>query len=243
MDPSVSPMDRSPTAPDTGSEADQRPSERTTAVQIAIFGATGTTGRAVLDEALTRNHRVRALVRDPDALVRSDELGVVVGDVLDHQAVEQTVGGCDAVVSLLGAGMRRTTLRTDGTRVIVEAMQRRGVRRLVSQSVFGLGDSAPALPRHWRLVVKPILLRNAYRDHAGQEQVVAASGLDWTITRPVSLRDVEPTGRYVEGSPRAMTDITLRIGLVDLARFTLDQLDRDTHLRCRPGISYQRNRP
>ena len=207
-------------------------------MQVAIFGATGTTGRFVLTEALARGHRVGALVRDPDALERHDGLDLVVGDVLDPEAVEKTIAGSDAVVSLLGAGMRRTTVRTDGTRVIVEAMQRMGVSRLISQSVFGLGDSSASLPRRWRLLVKPLLLRNAYGDHAGQEAIVAASGLDWTITRPVSLRDTEPTGRYLDGPAHAMTDITLRIGLADLARFTLDQLDDDTYLHRRPGISY-----
>ena len=57
-------------------------------------------------------------------------------------------------------------------------------RERVSQSVFGLGDGAEKLRLHWKLVVKPLILRNAYRDHAGQEAVVASSGLDWTITRP-----------------------------------------------------------
>ena len=56
-------------------------------------------------------------------------------------------------------------------------------RRLVSQSVFGLGDKEK-LPLHWKLLVKPLILRNAYRDHDGQEAVIAASDLDWVITRP-----------------------------------------------------------
>ena len=207
-------------------------------MNVTIFGATGTTGRFVLEEALARGHAVTALTRRPDELDDHENLEVVAGDVLDPEAVEKVVIGHDAVISALGAGMRRTTLRTDGTRNIVEAMQRQGVRRLVSQSVFGLGDGAEKLPLHWKLVVKPLILRNAYRDHAGQEAVVASSGLDWTITRPVSLRDTEPTGRYQDGPAAAMNDITLKIGLTDLARFTLDQLESDKYLHRRPGISY-----
>jgi putative NADH-flavin reductase len=81
-------------------------------------------------------------------------------------------------------------------------------------------------------------LRNAYRDHAAQEAVVASSDLDWTLTRPVSLRDVEPTGRYQDGPAAAMDKITLKIGLTDFARFTLDQLETNKYLHRRPGISY-----
>ena len=208
-------------------------------MDIAVFGATGTTGRFVVEEALERGHRVTALTRDSRRLgLDHERLTQVTGDVLDPATVDRVVAGSDAVVSLLGAGMRRTTLRTDGTRNIVRAMQRNGVRRLISQSIFGLGESAKKLPLHWRLLVKPLILRNAYRDHEGQEAVVGGSDLDWTITRPVSLRDREPTGRYQDGPAAAMNGITLKIGLTDLARFTLDQLESDRYLHRRPAISY-----
>ena len=208
-------------------------------MDIAVFGATGTTGRFVVEEALGRGHRVTALTRDSRRLgLDHERLTQVTGDVLDPATVDRVVAGSDAVVSLLGAGMRRTTLRTDGTRNIVRAMQRNGVRRLVSQSIFGLGESAKRLPLHWRLLVKPLILRNAYRDHEGQEAVVAGSDLDWTITRPVSLRVREPNGRYQDGPAAAMNGITLKIGLTDLARFTLDQLESDRYLHRRPAISY-----
>lgn len=208
-------------------------------MNVAIFGATGMTGRFVLEEALARGHKVTALVRDPDKLeVDAENLELITGDVLDPDAVEKAIIGQDATVAVLGAGMGRTRLRTDGNRNIVEAMQHQGVRRLVTMSIFGLGDSAKKLPLYWRLLVKPLILRNAYRDHAGQEAVVAASDLDWTLTRPVSLRDVEPTGRYQDGPAAAMGKITLKIGLTDFARFTLDQLESDKYLRRRPGISY-----
>ena len=208
-------------------------------MNVSIFGATGITGRFVVEEALRRGHNVVALTRNPAKLeIDHENLGTVTGDVLNTEAVDKAIAGQDAVISVLGAGMRRTRLRTDGTRNIVEAMQRQGVRRLISQSVFGLGDSAQKLPIHWKLLVKPLILRNAYRDHAGQEAVVASSDLDWTITRPVSLRDIEPTGRYHDGPAAAMNGITLKIGLTDLARFTLDQLESDKYIHRRPGISY-----
>ena len=208
-------------------------------MNVAIFGATGMTGRFVLAEALARGHKVTALVRNPEALqVDDDNLDIVTGDVLDPEAVEKAIIGQDSVLAVLGAGMRRTNLRTEGNRNIVAAMRRQGVRRLISMSIFGLGDSAKKLPLLWRLVVKPLILRNAYRDHAGQEAVVSTSDLDWTLTRPVSLRDVEPTGRYQVGPVAAMDKITLKIGLTDFARFTLDQLESDRYLHRRPGISY-----
>ena len=208
-------------------------------MNVAIFGATGMTGRFVLAEALARGHNVTVLVRDPDKLdIEHDNLTAIAGNVLDAEAAEKAMIGQDAVLTVLGAGMKPTTLRTDSHRTIVDAMQRQGVRRLVSMSIFGLGDSAKKTPLYWKLFVKPLMLRFAYRDHAGQEAVVSSSDLDWTLTRPVSLRDVPATGRYQDGPPAAMGKITLKIGLADFARFTLDQLESDKYLHRRPGISY-----
>ena len=208
-------------------------------MNVAIFGATGRTGQVVVEEALKRGHTVVAFARDPEKIaVDHENLRVVAGDVLDPTTVEQAIEGQDAVVSVLGAGLGRTKLRTEGTRQIVRAMEHTGVKRLVSMSIFGLGDSGDALPVLWKLVIKPLILRNAYRDHAGQEAVVTASNLDWTITRPVSLRDWDPTGQYQQGSTQAMNGITLKIAVTDLARFTLDQLTSDRYLNQTPAITY-----
>ena len=95
----------------------------------------------VVDEALKAGHTVVAFARNTDKIdIDHENLRIVRGDVLDPKAVEKAVEGQDAVVSVLGAGMGRSTLRTEGTREIVKAMERTGVRRLVSQSIFGLGD-------------------------------------------------------------------------------------------------------
>lgn len=117
---------------------------------IALFGATGRTGRRVLVRALAAGHEVRALVRDPAELgVAHDRLTVIPGDVLDPAAVARTIAGSDAVLSLFGQvkGSPRT-LQAEGTRAIVNAMRRHGVSRLVTLSGGGLAPSrtAPSPP-------------------------------------------------------------------------------------------------
>lgn len=65
---------------------------------IALFGAaTGKTGRRVLDRALAGGDEVRALVRDPGKLAARPGLSVIVGDVLDADAVDRTIAGCGVV--------------------------------------------------------------------------------------------------------------------------------------------------
>jgi len=96
---------------------------------IGLFGATGKTGRLVLERALEAGHQVRALVRDPAKLtITSVRLVVVTGEVLDAESVDQTVRGTEVVLSLFGQvrGSPKT-LQTDGTRLIVESMLRHDV--------------------------------------------------------------------------------------------------------------------
>lgn len=106
--------------------------------------------RRVLARALTAGHRVRALVRNPERLrVTHENLTVVRGDVLDAEAVFDTVAGCSVVVSVFGhvKGSPRT-LQTDGTRLIVAAMKQHGVGRVVTLSGGGLraAQDRPRLP-------------------------------------------------------------------------------------------------
>ena len=107
---------------------------------IAIFGATGRTGRHVLEQILAAGYTARVLARTPGSVAGiPGRITVILGDVLDRTAVEETVRGADAVVSVFGhvAGSP-PALQTDGTRNIVEAMKAHAIARVVSLSGGGL---------------------------------------------------------------------------------------------------------
>ena len=103
-------------------------------MNVAVFGATGRTGRLVVGKALDAGHRVTAFARDPSKLGASDErLRVVEGDVYDRVRVEEAVAGQDAVVSAVGpVSTSPGDVQTEATKNIVAAMEKHGVRRLVS---------------------------------------------------------------------------------------------------------------
>lgn len=115
-----------------------------------MFGATGRTGSRVLERVLAAGHEVRVLVRDPAKLGDvADRVVVVVGDVLDAGAVDRTVAGAEVVLALFGQVTGSPVdLQTRGTRLIVQAMQRHGVSRLVTLSGGGLRapQDRPKLP-------------------------------------------------------------------------------------------------
>jgi putative NADH-flavin reductase len=209
-------------------------------MKILIFGSTGGTGRELVTRALDAGHEVTAFARNPAKLddIAQDNLHTVRGDVLDSAAVESAVRGHDAVLCAIGAGAARTTLREEGTRAIVQAMEKAGVRRLICQSSMGVGDSRANLGFLTKYVIVPVFLRHAFADHERQEAVVKESDLDWTLVRPPHLKDGPRTGSYRHGFSATDTTIEGKISRADVADFVLSQLTDDAYIRKAPGISY-----
>ncbi|WP_280414749.1 NAD(P)-dependent oxidoreductase [Nocardia carnea] len=206
-------------------------------MRIAIFGATGTLGRHIVDQALERGYEVTALTRNAARISRVHErLHIVEGDVLDPGAVERAVTGQDAVVVALGNG-RKGVVRAEGTRTVIEAMNRAGVKRLICQSTLGAGDSRGNLNFVWKYIMFGLLLRPAYADHQQQESYVRASDLDWTIVRPSAFTDGPRTGTYRHGFGPDVTGLDLKIARADIADFLLDQVTDRTYVHRAPGLS------
>jgi putative NADH-flavin reductase len=212
--------------------------EQGTQTKVLVFGATGTTGSAVVERALECGYAVTAFVRNPEKVTtQHPNLTVVQGDVLDPATVERAMPGHDAVVSALGAGMNGT-VRSEGTRNIIRAMEQAHVPRLVAQSTLGVGESRANLNAYWKYIMFGLLLRRAYADHIQQEQYITHSHLDWTIVRPAALTQGERTGTYRHGFAGTAKDLTLEISTADVADFMVQQVE-DTTYRCgTPGLSY-----
>jgi len=106
-------------------------------MNITIFGATGGTGRALVDQALAAGHHVTALVRTPATLaVTHAQLCVLQGDIHDADQVAAAIVGQDAILSALGTNQRGpVSLCTDGIAHILPAMTRYSVRRLIAMTV------------------------------------------------------------------------------------------------------------
>ncbi|MFG1790237.1 NAD(P)-dependent oxidoreductase [Nocardia sp. NPDC049149] len=206
-------------------------------MKIAVFGATSTVGRLVVEQALAEGHEVTAFTRSAANIgQRHERLHVVEGNVLDTHSVERAVTGQDAVLVSLGAG-RKGVIRAEGTRAVLEAMNRAGVKRLIVQTTLGVGDSKPNLNFVWKYLMFGMLLRAAYADHELQEVYVQASDLDWTIVRPSAFTDGPRTRAFRRGFPGDEKGLSLKISRADIADFMLEQLNDTTYLHKAPGIS------
>ncbi len=156
---------------------------------------------------------------------------------MDLASVESAVLGQDAVLCALGAG-RKGTIRSEGTRNIIRAMERAGVRRFICQTTLGVGDSRGNLNFFWKYIMFGLFLRQAYADHVLQEDYIKQSRLDWTIVRPGAFVDGNGTGEYRHGFPGTDKTIKLKISRADVADFMLKQLTDKTYLKKTPGLSY-----
>ena len=207
-------------------------------MKLIVFGATGSIGRHLVVQALSQNHQVTAFARTPSALkLEHRDLTRISGDVLDKGAVGSAVAGHDAVLIALGSG-RKGTVRSLGTKYVMDAMTRHGVRRLVCLSTLGAGDSRANLNFFWKRIMFGLLLREMFDDHEVQEAFIKQSALNWTIVRPGAFTDGPASGAYKHGFPPSEKNLKLKISRADAAGFMLRQVADDAYLRRSPGLSY-----
>ena len=209
--------------------------------RILIVGATGGTGRQLVEQALERGFAVTALVRKPSKLrVSHSNLTVIRGNVLDYASVETAMLGQEAVVSALGHKrfFYPTRILSEGTRNILRAMETHGVPRLVCETSLGIGDSAWRLGLYFTLFTIPVILPFYFWDKTRQERIVAESNVEWVIVRPGMLTNGEKRERIRHGGPLGSFFWTVRVSRADVADFMLSQLESDRYLRAAPGVAW-----
>jgi uncharacterized protein YbjT (DUF2867 family) len=164
-------------------------------MKVAVFGASGQTGSLVVTEALKRGHEVVAMTRT--TLQRRAEAGLEnrVGDVTSAKFVAEAIHDCDKIISCIGQ-TRKTpisksssppTIMSSVARAIVTATGPDAAKQFVYMSAFGVGDDLKKQSIIFRMVLKLFSIGDAYKDHAEAERIIKASGVSWTIVRPVGL--------------------------------------------------------
>ena len=201
-------------------------------MKLVVFGATGNTGLALLEQATKLGHQVTAFARSTDKLAGIPNIAIVTGSIFDEAQVTSAIRGHDAVLSCLGTRpWRHENICSDGTRVIAKAMAATGVKRLVVLSTQGAGDSEVGT------LAKPfasLILGRAFRDKEVMERELEATTLDWIVVRPGLLSNAK--GR---GSWRVSTTNELKGGKIaraDVATFMLQQLDSRDYVGKRPVV-------
>jgi len=208
-------------------------------MRVLIIGASKGIGLETARQALEAGYHVRALARSAAGMALSaPNLEKVRGDALKNDDVEAALIGADVVIQTLGVGLgdlfRAVSLFSDATRILLGAMSAKGIRRLISVTGFGAGDSNARISFLQRLPFQLVLGR-AYADKSLQEHLIKESGLDWTIVRPGVLTGGPRTGRY-----RILSDASKwRNGIIsrsDVAEFLVRQISDQTFVRQAPVL-------
>lgn len=218
-------------------------------MKVLVIGATGGSGRAAVNHLLSAGHTVTVFSRraQPTAIdAASERLCSFVGDAMDAAAVERAVQGQDAVIVALGIsenalrvrllGPARTPLdvRSAGTRNVIAAMRKHGVRRLVVQTTFGVGETRDKLDLINKLFFT-LLLKPQIADTEVQNEEVSASGLDWVIAQPVHLTDgAEDDLPFI--STKGET-AKMKVSRNSVARFLADAVASPTFVRKTVALS------
>ena len=209
-------------------------------MRVAVFGASGRTGRPLVEQALAAGHEVTAFVRDAAKLEMGHErLTVVEGDVKDPAKVREAVEGADAVLSALGhTKSSAKDVQTVGTANIVAAMQDVGVGRLVSLTGAGVSDpkDEPKLFDKAITTLLKLVQKDVLRDAENHARAIEESGLDWIIVRGPMLTEGEKKGEYRVGYVGKNSGT--KISRADVADFMLRQTEDDTYLGQKPMVSY-----
>ena len=194
-------------------------------MNLTVLGATGPTGTQLVEQALAAGHHVTALARSPKKLIITNpNLHVVQGDATDHAAVSQAMKGADAVISVLGA---RGPVIAEATRAVVAAAEQAGPDRILMLSSFAVARDR--LKPVSKLATR-MAMGSQIKDKTAGEEVLRASGLDWTIVYATFLTNGPKT------EPRVVPEtekvgMSKRISRAGVASFLLQAATDDLYSR------------
>jgi putative NADH-flavin reductase len=216
-------------------------------MKIALIGATGFVGSAILKEALDRGHEVTAIARNTEKLTLQPNLTVVKSDVMNGNGLSEVLKGNDVVVSAYNAGWTNPDLYNEflkGSKSIQAAVKKSGVKRLITLGGAGSLFIAPGIqlvdtpqfPAEW----KPGAL--SARDYLNE--LKKEDQLDWTFVSPaIEMNQETPHER--RGTYRTALDNPVfdehnksSISVEDLAVAVVDEVEKPKHIRTRFTVGY-----
>jgi putative NADH-flavin reductase len=214
--------------------------------KIALIGASGFIGSAILNEALSRGIKVTAIVRNTDKIkVINENLTVKKGDIFDAEALSKLLTGKDAVISSYNPGWKNPEIVKDtirGYKSILEAVRKSGVKRF--QVVGGAGSLLVAPGK--RLMDTDVFPKEFFPIVEALAKVLTEilpkeKNIDWVFFSPAGI--IEPgqrTGKYRLGKNEVIADASgnSKISVQDYAKAMIDELEKPQHHNERFTIGY-----
>jgi len=173
-------------------------------MKILLLGATGRTGKHIIEEAIKRGHKISAIARNPEKL-KDFKIDITQGTPYDYETVEKAITGCEAVINTLNVSRKSDNpwaplaapkdMISKSASNAIKAMGNAGIKRFVALSTIGAGRSWKKTPGILKFIVSVSNLKYAFLDHGKQEEILENSATDFTICRaPMLSAKINNTG-------------------------------------------------
>ena len=214
-------------------------------MKVLLLGATGRTGKLILQQLIQRGHVVHVLVRDKDKVkLIAQSVTVFEGSTLNADVLSVAMAGCEAIISALNISRNNdfpwSALRTPTDflsatmKNIIPLATKHQLKRVIIISAWGVNETQKDLPGWFSWTVDNSNISPAYKDHELQEQLLAATNLYWTSLRPVGLTNfsLKPVKISLNNVPKP----SLLISRKSVAAFAVDVLDEAKFIGLAPTI-------
>lgn len=216
-------------------------------MKILILGATGRTGKLILEEALNQGYEVNCLVREPKKIKKNhNHLKIFKGSPEQISDLENAIKDCGGIISSLNISRESdfpwSKLRTPPTFLsdvinnIISLTGKSGLARIIVCSAWGVAETEKEIPIWFNWLIKYSNIGVAYKDHERQENKLKKSKLNWTIVRPTGLTNFKNDKKVIE-SYNNEPNPKLTISRINVAKFMVNVLKRDELIGKTPVIS------
>ena len=221
---------------------------------LLVLGGSGRTGIHVLKHAAARGHKVRALVRNPDALDAPAGVELISGTPASIDDIRRAAEGVEAVISVLNNARvsdnpwakpaSPPNFMTDAARATLSVMGEQGITRILATSSQGVAEDWKRVNPVMRGLINISNIKAGFKDHNGVDAAMRASGVDalmrasdveWTLARAVALTDKPAKGPIRAAAPGTEKPATF-VNRHDLAAFLLDTVEQGTWIRQTPLV-------
>jgi putative NADH-flavin reductase len=209
-------------------------------MRLTVFGSTGPLGIEVIKQALNAGCDIVAYARNKEKLngITHKRLEIVEGDLANKKEIERALMGAEAAISLLGPkGKLHNTELSDGIEMIIEAMDKIGIKRLVALSTGSVRDPLDRLDLRYRFFTSTlrIAMNGTYREIIRISELIRSSDLEWTLVRVGLLNNGE--AKELKAGYYGHDVVDMKISRASIARFMLDQVKSNEYMRKSPAIS------
>lgn len=209
--------------------------------KIIVFGASGGTGKEVVQQALERGYKVTVILRNPSLFkIEHKNLTVIKGDILEPATFKNEMTGNATFISCLGIPkIQETILYSQGVKNMVHVMKATGSRRIICIS-SGAISTPPGSSIIMSFLLKNVLQRlykPIYSDMQLMEDILSNSALDWTVIGAPKLTNGKKTGKYRVITNQPLKSIP-KISRADMADYIVNHLSDIKTFKTRVEIAY-----